>query len=115
MTVMTGVNKHCTSTDAVLDDLGRVLAEYEQVYTGAETSLYRAYPGVVHVRVFDDRLAGLSIDDRHGRVWRFLESRAADASMAEIYLLTALSRVELAEPFHRAINDEFENPQPYDP
>ena len=113
MTVMTGPNQHAVQSDPVLDDLGRALAEYERAFPGSEASLYRAHPGGVHVRIFDDRLAGREIFERHRAVWQFIESRVADASMAEVYMLVSLARSELNEPFYKANNDEFEDPQEY--
>ena len=95
---------HDSNVDAIVAALGG----YEKQFPGSSASAYRQNPGVVRVRIVDDRFAGMPRSRRHDIVWQFLSQTLGEDAMVEISALILLPTAELRTSM---ANLEFEHSQ----
>jgi stress-induced morphogen len=87
----------------------KALETYEKEFSGSDAAIYRQNPGVIRVRIIDDRFAGMPRSRRHDEVWQFLTQHLGEDLMAEIAALLLLPTSELRSSL---ANLEFEDPLP---
>jgi hypothetical protein len=82
------------------------LNAYERNYPGAEASLYRQNPGSIHVRIVDDRFAGMPRSQRHSEVWGYLNQRFAEDVMCQVATLILVSTREIGSSISSMVFDD---------
>ena len=88
------------------------LAAYEAEHPGAAAAVRRDNPGVIRVRIVDDRTAGVPRSRRHAEAWHYLARRVGDDVMGQVYQLLVLPTAELRSSLS---NLDFEEPTPTHP
>ena len=84
-----------TAADADVLAVRDALAAYEAEHPGATATVRRDNPGVIRVRIVDDRTAGVPRSHRHARAWDYLAKRVGDDVMGQVYQLIVLPTAEL--------------------
>jgi len=91
-------------SDAAVDQIAAVLAEFEKTHEDAECIVYRYNPASIRIRIVDTVFSGLSKSERHDYAMRYLRSLPDDV-LSEISILLCL------EPGERSFLDlEFHDP-----
>jgi hypothetical protein len=94
--------------DRVLNQIVKVLEDYEHENQDATSTLYRQNSVSVRMRIIDPSFEGLCKIERSDVVWRFLDRLPADIQ-SDITFLLLLAPSEVAESF---ANLDFERPVP---
>lgn len=93
--------------DADVLAVRNALAAYEAEHPGAAAAVRRDNPGVIRVRIVDDRAAGVPKSRRHAAAWDYLVRRVGDDVMGQVYQLIVLPTGELRSSLS---NLDFEEP-----
>jgi hypothetical protein len=88
------------------------LAAYEADNPGATAAVRRDNPGVIRVRIIDDRTAGVPRSRRHAHAWDYLAQRVGEDVMGQVYQLLVLPTAELRSSLS---NLDFDDPNPVNP
>jgi stress-induced morphogen len=95
-------------TDAIINEIKKVLSSYEKDHPGATIDLYRQNTASVRVRIIDSDFGGMSKRERNDLIWKYLEPASED-SQSDISMLVLLTPDEVNKS---VANLEFEDPVP---
>jgi hypothetical protein len=96
-------------TDAVIEEIRKVLAPFGIDHPGAKIDLYRQNSASVRVRIIDRDFAGMSKRERNELVWKKYLDSLSDDAQADISMLVLLAPDEMAKSM---ANLEFDDPVP---